>query len=86
MPKQVAAYLCQYRCGMLTVDKKRVEAHEERCLKNPARKTCMTCKHNQRMPADDEEAAYWFCFIEIEPVDGHKIVIDCAEWILKGRE
>ena len=84
MALQVTAYLCKYRCGKLSVNKDRIETHETRCLKNPDRRACITCKHNCRSPQGDEEPAYWYCFLGIEPVDGFKIVIDCSEWKQKG--
>jgi len=46
MPVEVIKYKCQHRCGFKAVSDKRVAArHEMMCWKNPATKSCTTCKH-----------------------------------------
>lgn len=46
MAKIVQRYACDFDCGRrATVSKKAMERHEDICWKNPANKTCKTCKH-----------------------------------------
>jgi len=48
MPREVKYWLCDHKCGRRAFkDKKTVEAHESRCWKNPALRTCLTCKFHE---------------------------------------
>lgn len=57
MPREVTKYLCSYKCGKLANSKKSViEAHEAHCLKNPALRTCNSCKHEHYYTEIEEHA------------------------------
>lgn len=46
MPIEVIKYTCQFRCGKKAVgDKGTMAAHEAKCWKNEANKTCVTCSN-----------------------------------------
>lgn len=42
--KKVTRYICDH-CGYIRAAKKTVEKHEAICFKNPATKSCATCKN-----------------------------------------
>jgi len=46
MPIERKAWACQYKCGRnVLTSRKRMETHEARCWRNPARRACASCKH-----------------------------------------
>lgn len=53
---QVTLYGCEFKCGHRHVkNKKLMEAHERRCWKNPANRTCKTCRYEDYF---DDSAGY----------------------------
>jgi len=49
MPIERKAFACLWKCGgRVTTSRKRMEFHESRCFRNPARKACQTCVHHAR--------------------------------------
>lgn len=58
VPIEVKAYRCSF-CGRVYLTKK-VESHEAKCFKNPARKACCTCgwEHGIGEKWAHENAAY----------------------------
>ena len=54
MPVERKAWACQYGCrtNVQTV-RKRMEKHESRCWRNPARRACVTCKHFSQYDDDN---------------------------------
>lgn len=49
MPRKLTAYGCKFKCGQRVSTKKAdIEKHENQyCIKNPDRRACPTCKHNE---------------------------------------
>jgi len=55
MPVERKAWACAWKCGCkVTTSRKRMEFHEARCFRNPARKACQTCAHHEM----DSETVY----------------------------
>ncbi len=92
MPKPVRAFACSWGCcRKVTTHKGDMVLHETRCNKNPLRKACPTCAHDDADTEEDYighqfgEAAYsktylvrW-CHIEKRDKDVN-IVYDCDFW------
>lgn len=54
MPIERTGYQCQYKCRKpIVLDRKRMEKHEARCLKNPDVRSCATCEHDMPGEAPD---------------------------------
>ena len=54
MPVERKAWACQYGCGRnVLTSRKRMEAHEARCWRNPARRACVACKHFNQYDDDN---------------------------------
>lgn len=50
--KKVVAYRCDF-CGRYRLSRSHLKEHENKCFKNPASKSCITCAHlNQKMFLD----------------------------------
>lgn len=47
MPEEIKAYRCSFHCGRIRRRPSGVAIHELTCFKNPARRACKTCKHEQ---------------------------------------
>jgi len=75
MPRKVTAYACQYRCGHgFRSKKKAIEAHEKTCLRNPARRACVTCQHTG---LDMDGYRYWYtCAVGALP-EGKDCIVNC---------
>lgn len=97
MPKEVKAYACAFGCRRnVTTKKKTIEIHEKTCFHNPARRACITCKHQgfdilpvfRRDFSDTLESVYEHTKIRLcnnpksEPVDNEDmgIVFNCPSW------
>ena len=58
MPVERLAWACQWGCRRnVLVSRKRMEAHEAKCWRNPARRACASCKHLNEY--DDDNGADW---------------------------
>lgn len=91
MPVEVKAYTCQFKCGRhASKNKNGVEAHEQVCYKNPANKSCMTCKHDGRKWEDNYRGhcmgepygppiVSFFCALNIRS-DDVKVIYHCEKW------
>lgn len=96
MPRKVTAYACKFFCGRKTdTNRKRMEAHEQRCRLNPARRACPTCKNWEEEISDEysghqfgEPTFRWvmirFCKIDInkDPNGENRtpFIYDCEKW------
>lgn len=48
MARKVTAYACDFRCGRRVItSRKAMLEHEQTCWRNPARRACMTCYHEE---------------------------------------
>lgn len=48
MAIKVVGWSCQFKCGeRIKAKRKSMEAHEGRCFRNPARRACQTCLHDE---------------------------------------
>jgi hypothetical protein len=76
MPRRVLAYACEYRCGFKIYTRPEpIRKHEPRCLRNPARKACVTCRHTGK---DWDDFREWYtCEVDKLPEDKNCIV-ECA--------
>ena len=43
--KKIDAYRCDH-CKRVTTTQRAMKTHEERCIHNPAQRTCCTCEHD----------------------------------------
>lgn len=103
MPREVKAWACEWGCRTKVVTvKSRMVAHETRCIRNPNKKSCPTCKYNyqewqtyyhghQFGECVESEYQVWCCEIDKHPCDetGHitkSIVINCEHWKPAGGE
>lgn len=77
MPRKMTAYACDFRCGRKTdTNRRRMEAHEKRCKKNPDRRACPSCAHwvqdwdsyyDRHAPGGEVSFKIWYCGIEMNP-------------------
>ncbi len=66
MPRKVTAYECEWNCGKnLRKTKAAVARHEEACLLNPGRLSCVTCVY------DGDEGQ---CVVSRRPEKTHCVV------------
>ena len=81
------AYACRWGCGRsMLASRARMAAHEDRCLRNPARRACVTCRHNgyelhDYDPPGDGSRVYrvWYCDRGLQVPRA-----DCNSWEPKG--
>ena len=85
MPLPVKAFSCEFGCGhRCTTKKHRMAEHEERCFKNPATKSCKTCR--SYIKKKKEKGQLWrqvkhWCGNGLPMAKLHS---DCEKWGLKG--
>ena len=77
------AYSCEHKCGKVRLDRKAVEKHEALCLRNPERRSCVTCKHDvkpeRRYSWDtDHSPEGGYCGIGEREVE--RCVVTCPKW------
>ena len=61
MPRKVTKYLCNFKCGVNSMQSaEKAIKHENNCWKNPINKTCSTCS-NEIYERDSEDYATWHC-------------------------
>lgn len=84
MPNKITAFSCAFKCGRVGVKRKSVEAHEGRCFRNPATRSCQTCIHYK---FDEWDVGYglesgFSCGLDVlKPEENRRT--QCAEW--KGK-
>jgi len=80
MPRQVTAFACQHGCcrNVLT-SFARMSAHETRCIFNPARQGCPSCKHGRWVQDGDDCRTWSYRDCEHIPQD-KQCVMECAHW------
>lgn len=76
MPKQVIKYQCNF-CIKSWVNKRRAEAHEANCFRNPAIKSCFTCANATDGNSEDPP---WCESLEKEIYIRGNPVINCPSW------
>ena len=85
MTRRVIAWACEYKCGRrVLTDRHAMERHEKTCKKNPARRTCATCKHEEW----DPDGYYVEChkgLLEKEK-EGPQMRFDCPGWELREED
>jgi len=84
MPRKVTAWACKYKCGAkVQTSHSRMLHHEARCLRNPSRRACTTCKWDWTEHDWDDEGHRWQndgCEIDKRPADC-RCVVECAHWV-----
>lgn len=82
MPRKVTAYACEFKCGR-TVSTKRaaIVAHEKRCICNPTRRTCRTCRHDELVPFENDTGygGYNECLAGVDRGEA-SLLFDCTSW------
>lgn len=83
MPNKIKAFACSYCKGKFyRITKSAIAKHEVRCLYNPVRKACVSCKY-LKFGYDDngdnhsEGWKYSYCEKDREFVDGFGYHCDC---------
>ena len=87
MPRKVTAYACAYRCGAkVRTSRRAIEEHERcRCLRNPERRACATCRHDSwdQLPDCRHGETLWMrvrcCDVGAKPTD-RVCITGCPEW------
>lgn len=46
MPRPYTKYACEYRCRFSSRSRRKTVQHEKRCLHNPDKRSCLTCRHS----------------------------------------
>ena len=93
MAKQVKAFACEYGCARrVLTSKKRMEAHEAKCYRNPKTRSCATCKYfesyqnsngMEREPSLLHEYVTAECHAD-ESIDlSEKLRTECVLWVAK---
>ncbi len=85
MPVEIKAYACEYRCGRIRVKPESLTKHEKTCFLNPARRACVTCKHEGHDFAEGHKSRECSASGELpdkleERFDKYDIVWDCPLW------
>lgn len=89
MPIERKAWACAWKCGgKVSTSRKRMEFHEARCFRNPARKACQTCANFKTDWDDDGYPAHmggrsWkirYCEADNKIDLADKLHSDCPLW------
>lgn len=60
MPIEVKRFRCiGHGCRHVRADVQLIVTHEKTCWKNPANKTCLTCKHHELVKDSDGSGHNW---------------------------
>ena len=87
MSVKIAAYACEFRCGRIATKAQSLFEHEKLCFRNPDRRACRTCKHNQRelYERDTGAGGFFYCAIDKLP-EGKKTMFNCNHWERKQQK
>ena len=87
MPTAVKAWACAWKCReSVKTSRKRMEFHEARCFRNPARRACQTCKHLVR-DGSYEDGFYWQCGADdVIDLQDSGMRCDCPKWMPAEKE
>lgn len=98
MPRQIKAYLCDFKCGnKACTSRAAVVKHEKICFRNPEMRACRTCEHlvkdsdtvynphhgGDPGSTDYEETFYWCDHPDHEDWDTFVWSRHCDKWELK---
>ena len=86
MPQPIKAFQCQFHGGRAYVTKRACTKHEAICFKNPVRRACQTCKHNEWTDhyigsgAIDDPNEYNGYSCNLGLTEDNQPVSDCEKW------
>lgn len=70
MPRPYMKYACDYRCHFSSRSRRKTEEHEKTCLHNPAKRACLSCRHDRGLCSDEDGGPWRECRIDKLPEQG----------------
>jgi hypothetical protein len=70
MPRPYTKYACEYRCHFSNRSAHKTVLHEMTCLHNPAKRSCLSCRHDRGLCGDENGGPWRECRIGKLPEQG----------------